>query len=171
MHQHTVLYVMREIVWILLQVLKARRTSESMKKAKIAHPHKPLKAVHREFFSTDLVLGYVQRQHPTAKTQTIKQATTPPILTRCGTRNQQFPSSIYSSSELSSSVAPPAAAAFLAGFFFFLFLLLEPVFLASGCSRILRISSSVIFLSVLHFATSRVRGALRRVRPFLVMAA
>lgn len=77
-------------------------------------------------------------------------------------------SSSLSSSSSSSSLA--AAAAFLAGFFFFLFLLL-PVFLDSGCSRILRISSSVIFLSVWYLLRSRAGGPPSLVIPFLVMAA
>jgi hypothetical protein len=55
-------------------------------------------------------------------------------------------------------------------FFFFLFFLL-PVFLASGCSKSLRISSSVILFSVLYLLTSRAGGAPILVRPFLVMAA
>jgi hypothetical protein len=75
---------------------------------------------------------------------------------------------IYSSSLLSSS--SPAAAAFLAGFFFFLFLFLGLLSLASGCSRILRISSSVIFLSLLILLRSGAGGAAIFWRPFLVMA-
>lgn len=80
-----------------------------------------------------------------------------------------FSTSAYSSS-LSSSASP--AAAFLAGFFFFLFLfLLLVVFLDRGCSRILRISSSSIFLSDLTLLRSRAGGAPSLVMPFLVMAA
>src|ERR1700759_3967515 len=68
----------------------------------------------------------------------------------------------HSSSLLSSS--PDFFAAF---FFFFLFL---PEFLESGCSRIFKISSSVIFLSDLYCAGSTVGGAAKRVNPFLVIA-
>jgi hypothetical protein len=56
----------------------------------------------------------------------------------------------------------------LVAVFFFLFLFFDS--LAMGCSRILRISSSVIFLSVLNLVRSGVGGALRRVIPFLVTA-
>lgn len=49
--------------------------------------------------------------------------------------------------------------------FFFL-----PLFLERGCSRILRISSSVIFLSVLNLVKSQAGGAPTFVMPFLVMA-
>lgn len=78
----------------------------------------------------------------------------------------------YSSSLLSSSSSSSAAAsAFLVGFFFFLrFFFLSDVGLPSGCSRILRTSSSVIVLSVLNLERSGVGGAARRVSPFLVMA-
>lgn len=56
--------------------------------------------------------------------------------------------------------------------FFFLFLLaLEPVDLAKGRSRILRISSSSIFLSVLNLDKSGSAGPASLVMPFLVMAA
>lgn len=78
-------------------------------------------------------------------------------------RRKNHSSSLDSSS--SSSVA------FFAGFFFFfLFFPLAPVDLAVGCSRIFRICSSVIFLSVLYFETSNAGGAARRTRPFLVIA-
>jgi len=56
----------------------------------------------------------------------------------------------------------------LVAVFFFLFLFFDS--LARGCSRILRISSSVIFLSVLNLVRSGVGGALKRVIPFLVTA-
>ncbi len=72
----------------------------------------------------------------------------------------------YSSSLLSSSSS--AAAAFLAGFFFFLFF--DFVSFARGCSKILRTSSSVIFLSLLIFDKSRDGGAAIFCRPFFVMA-
>lgn len=56
--------------------------------------------------------------------------------------------------------------------FFFLFLLvLEPVDLAKGRSRILRISSSSIFLSVWNLDKSGWAGPASLVMPFLVMAA
>ena len=75
------------------------------------------------------------------------------------------------SSSLESSSSSSAASAFLAGFFFFfLFLLLLPVERARGCSRILRISSSVIFLSVLNCDRSGAGAAANLVRPFLVIA-
>lgn len=54
----------------------------------------------------------------------------------------------------------------VAVFFFFL-----PLFLARGSSRILRISSSVILLSVLNFVRSQAEGPPSFVMPFLVMAA
>ena len=74
------------------------------------------------------------------------------------------------SSSLDSS--SPSSAAFFAGFFFFfLFLLLVPDDLANGCSKIFSIASSVIFLSVLYFNSSGDGGALKRIRPFFVMAA
>ena len=64
-----------------------------------------------------------------------------------------------------------APSAFLAAAFFFLFLLvLLPVERAKGRSRILRISSSSIFLSVWYLERSGALGAARRVIPFLVMA-
>lgn len=72
---------------------------------------------------------------------------------------------IYSSSLLSSS---SAAAAFLAGFFFLLAFFFTSF--ASGCSRILRISSSVIFLSLLILDRSSAGGAAIFCRPFLVIA-
>ena len=76
-----------------------------------------------------------------------------------------------SSLDSSSSSSSSFSTAFLAGFFFFfLFLLFELVALAIGCSRILRISSSTIFLSDFHFARSGVGAADNRVRPFFVIA-
>lgn len=51
-------------------------------------------------------------------------------------------------------------------FFFFL-----PLFLARGSSRIFRISSSVILLSVLNLVKSQAEGPPSLVMPFLVMAA
>jgi hypothetical protein len=64
----------------------------------------------------------------------------------------------YSSSPLSSSSAAASpAAAFLAGFFFFFLFFLVEAF-PMGCSRILRISSSSIFLSDLTFSRSRAGG-------------
>lgn len=51
-------------------------------------------------------------------------------------------------------------------FFFFL-----PLFLARGSSRIFRISSSVILLSVLNLVKSQTEGPPSLVMPFLVMAA
>jgi hypothetical protein len=74
------------------------------------------------------------------------------------------------SSSLSSSSSSVAAAAFLAGFFFFLFLFLGLASFDRGCSRILRISSSVIFLSVLNLDRSGAGGAASFCIPFLVMA-
>lgn len=50
-------------------------------------------------------------------------------------------------------------------FFFFL-----PLFLARGSSRIFRISSSVILLSVLNLVKSQADGPPSLVMPFLVMA-
>jgi len=79
------------------------------------------------------------------------------------------PFALYSSPLLSSSPSSGLAAAFLAFFFFFLFLFL-PAFFESGCSRILRISSSSIFLSVLNLLRSQAGGPPIRVMPFLVMA-
>lgn len=74
----------------------------------------------------------------------------------------------YSSSEDSPS---SSLLSFLAGFFFFfLFLDFAPVAFPMGCSRILRISSSVIFLSDFSFSRGGLIGAARRVIPFLVMA-
>lgn len=61
----------------------------------------------------------------------------------------------------SSSPMPLVHAAFLADFC---------SFLLSGCSRIFKTSSSMIFFSVLNLVRSGIGGALRRVRPFLVMA-
>jgi hypothetical protein len=54
----------------------------------------------------------------------------------------------------------------VAAFFFFL-----PLFLARGSSRILRISSSVILLSVLNLVRSHAEGPPSLVMPFLVIAA
>lgn len=78
--------------------------------------------------------------------------------------------SAYSLSSESSSDSSAAAAAFLAGFFFLLLLFFLPVFLATGCSRILSTSSSVIFLSVLNLLTSRAGGPPSLAIPFFVMA-
>lgn len=55
-------------------------------------------------------------------------------------------------------------------FFFLALLFFFPVLRASGCSRILRTSSSVIFLSVWNFSRSRGWGPPSLVMPFLVMA-
>lgn len=72
-----------------------------------------------------------------------------------------FPT-LYSAS--ASSAVPSAFVFFLfLGFFF-------PVFLARGCSRIFRISSSVIFLSVWYLLRSSSGGPPSLVMPFLVMA-
>ena len=54
----------------------------------------------------------------------------------------------------------------VAVFFFFL-----PLFLARGSSRILRISSSSILLSVLNLVKSQAEGPPSLVMPFLVIAA
>lgn len=54
--------------------------------------------------------------------------------------------------------------------FFFLFLFFLPVLRDRGCSRILRISSSTIFLSDFTLARSKAGGAPTLERPFLVMA-
>ena len=73
----------------------------------------------------------------------------------------------------SSSLDSPSSssAAFcVVFFFFFLFLLFDPVDLATGCSRIFKISSSVICLPLLTCSRSSDGGAARRVRPFLVIA-
>ena len=71
----------------------------------------------------------------------------------------------------SSSLDSSSASAFFAGFFFFLFFLfLDPVDLAKGRSRILRISSSSIFLSDLYWDRSSGAAAASLVRPFLVIA-
>lgn len=76
---------------------------------------------------------------------------------------------VHSSSLESSS---SSSAAFLASFFFFfLFLPFAPVDFAVGCSRIFKISSSVIFLFVLYLDSSGGGGALKRTSPFFVMAA
>ena len=77
--------------------------------------------------------------------------------------------SVIHSSSLESSSS--SSATFLAGFFFFfLFLPFAPVDLATGCSRIRRTSSSVIFFSDLYCSKSGGGGALRRTIPFFVMA-
>jgi len=79
---------------------------------------------------------------------------------------------IFARDHSSSLLSPSSSSsAFLAGFFFFfLFLLLLLVPLPIGCSRILRISSSVILFSVLYFAKSSEGEAVNRVIPFLVIA-
>ena len=82
--------------------------------------------------------------------------------------NASYPSPYSSSLESSSSSSP--AAGFFAGFFFFLDLLFAPEDLEIGCSKILRISSSTIFLSVFNLVLSISGGALSRVIPFLVTA-
>lgn len=89
----------------------------------------------------------------------------------CSDASEQTISSRVYSPSLDSSPPWPASA-FLAGFllFFLFFLFLEPVDLASGRSRILRISSSSIFLSVLNLDRSGWFGAASRVMPFLVIA-
>lgn len=75
-------------------------------------------------------------------------------------------------SSLLVSSSSSSAAAFLAGFFFFfLFFPLAPVDFDNGLSRMDRISSSVIFLSVSNLETSSEGGAANRMRPFFVMAA
>ncbi len=74
---------------------------------------------------------------------------------------------IHSSSLESSS---SSVAFFASFFFFFLFLPFAPVDLAKGCSRILRISSSVIFFSVLYCSKFGAGGAPKRTIPFFVMA-
>jgi hypothetical protein len=82
-------------------------------------------------------------------------------------------SSSESSSSLSSSSSSSAClvgVAFLVFFFFFLFFDLALLGFARGNSRILRISSSVIFLSVFNLSRSGFGGAANRWRPFLVMA-
>jgi hypothetical protein len=86
----------------------------------------------------------------------------------------QAHSSSESSSSLSSSSSSSTClvgAAFLVFFFFFLFFDLALLGFARGSSRILRISSSVIFLSVFSLSRSGFGGAANRWRPFLVMAA
>lgn len=76
--------------------------------------------------------------------------------------------SIHSSSLESSS---SSSVAFFANFFFFfLFFPFAPVDLAIGCSRIFRISSSVIFFSVSYCSKFGAGGALKRTIPFFVMA-
>ena len=75
---------------------------------------------------------------------------------------------LHSSSLESSS---SSSAAFLADFFFFfLFFPFAPVDRATGWSRILRISSSVIFFSLLYSSKLGPGGALNRTIPFFVMA-
>src|SRR4051812_2543299 len=85
--------------------------------------------------------------------------------------NQSSCSSLaaYSSSAAASSSAS-ASPSFLAGFFFLLLFFLLPVFRDRGCSRILRISSSSIFLSDSYLLMSRGGGPPSLVMPFLVMA-
>ena len=80
-------------------------------------------------------------------------------------------SSESSSESSSSSSSSDFATAFLAGFFFF-FLFFDFALLgwARGNSRIFRISSSVIFLSLLYFSRLSLGGAAKRCRPFFVMA-
>src|SRR5882762_4875625 len=80
--------------------------------------------------------------------------------------------SIFAGDHSSSLLSPSSSSStFLAGFFFFfLFLLLLLVPLPIGCSRILRISSSVILFSVLYLAKSGEGGAANRVIPFFVIA-
>lgn len=78
--------------------------------------------------------------------------------------------SVYSSSLVSPSSSSSSDAFFAGFFFFFRFLLLAPVGRATGCSRILRISPSVIFLSVLYLDRSGDGGALKRTKPFFVIA-
>ena len=75
-------------------------------------------------------------------------------------------------SSLLVSSSSSSATVFLAGFFFF-FLFLEPlapVDLDRGFSRIERISSSVIFLSVSKLETFKEGGAANLISPFLVIA-
>ena len=80
-----------------------------------------------------------------------------------------FPALTVHSSSLESSSS--SSVAFLVGFFFFfLFLPFAPVDRATGCSRIFRISSSVIFFSVLYCSKLGAGGALKRTIPFFVMA-
>lgn len=80
-----------------------------------------------------------------------------------------FQTSFIHSSSLESSSS--SSVTFLAGFFFFfLFFPFAPVDLATGCSRIFKISSSVIFFSVLYCSKFGAGGALKRTIPFFVMA-
>ena len=71
-------------------------------------------------------------------------------------------SSSESSSELSSSDSSALIGFFAGFFFFFLFFGLELDGFDRGSSSILRISSSVIFLSLFHFCKSGVGGAANR---------
>ena len=66
------------------------------------------------------------------------------------------------------SLSPESA--FLAAFFLLFLFFLEPVDLDRGRSRILRISSSSIFLSDLTLVKSGAAGAVSLVIPFLVIA-
>ena len=80
-----------------------------------------------------------------------------------------FQASLLYSPSLESSSS--SSVAFLVDFFFFfLFFPLAPVDRATGWSRILRISSSVIFFSVLYWSKLGPGGALKRTIPFFVMA-
>lgn len=94
---------------------------------------------------------------------------TPACTQPCYRSGECRPFSPHSSS-LSSSESLSSLAAFLVAFFFFLFLDL-PAFLDNGCSRILRISSSLIFLSDLTLLKSSGGGPPSLVMPFFVMAA
>ena len=78
------------------------------------------------------------------------------------------PRHIQSSSLDSSSSS--SATFFADFFFFFLFLPFAPVDLAVGCSRMFKISSSMIFFSVLYLDSSGAEGPVKRTSPFLVMA-
>lgn len=79
-------------------------------------------------------------------------------------------SSSESSSSSSSSSVFTGAAGFLLFFFFGFFFFLSPTGFDSGNSRILRTSSSVIFLSLLTFSRSGDGGAANFCRPFFVIA-
>jgi hypothetical protein len=74
------------------------------------------------------------------------------------------------SSSLSSSSSPAAALVAVFFFFFLGLFALGAEALLIGCSRILRISSSVIFLSVFSVDKAGSGGPTRRVIPFLVIA-
>ena len=94
------------------------------------------------------------------------------LVTRSGEGHETHSSSESSeSSSSSSSSSSLAGAAFLAGFFFFfLFFGLELLGFARGRSRIFRISSSLICLSLFHFSILGFGGAAKRWRPFFVIA-